>query len=68
MFIRWIDAIYDDSVKSALWKDLVNFYEAPATRYTSRGVTRTKLRGVIGLLKQSGVVSSTRDPSEAQVR
>lgn len=65
MYTQWLHERLDDSAKPRMWRELVNFQEEVSGESTRRPVSRTKLRGVIGLLKQAGVVCSVREADRA---
>lgn len=66
MYTQWLHEQMDDSEKPEMWKELMNFKEETANDQPAKAVSRTKMRGVIGLLKQSGVVCSVRDPADTE--
>lgn len=65
MYAYMVDEALAASGKSDTWRDLMNFHEeltdAQGKLVQKKPITRTKLRGVIGLLKQAGVICSVRD-------
>lgn len=68
MYTEWLHHHLDDDDKPDTWHELVTFRDDSVTDESKKPeVSRTKLRGVIGLLKQCGVIRSVREPDRGDV-